>query len=245
MFFRSLLFTVLVVLSAGAHAEKILPLKVGDAEVRFAMPDDYLPASTRAPTLFKGAAAALPPSIRLVEAVLAESDLKRTLAGQDMLQPYVQVQAMRDAEALNLTAEDWRQMQPLIATQLGATDLSPTAQAMEKGAGERMTEATGAQVDLRFGEVGKPRVYSQAGGAIRYVLKLPISGSVNGQAKDIVLDCAGAVLVLNGKLLSVNVYQTAGADDNFTAVRSALEQLVERARVLNPQPAHAAGKTNS
>lgn len=243
--FRRLLFTALLVVSAGAHAEKILPLQIGDAEIRFAMPDDYLPSSTKAPVLFKGAAAALPPSIRLVEAVLSESDLKRSLAGQDMLQPYVQVQTMRDAEALTLSAEDWRQMQPLIASQLGANDLSATAQAMGKGAGERMAEATGAQIDLRFGEVGKPRVYSQADGVIRYVLRLPISGSVNGQAKDTVLDCAGAMLVLHGKLLTVNVYQTAGEDDNFTAVRRMLDQMVQRTRALNAPPAGNPGKARS
>lgn len=235
---RTIATIALLALAAGVHAgapaERVVPLAVGKAEVRIALPDGYVRASEAAPTMFSAAAAALPPAIRLVEAVMAEADLKRALAGQDLQQPYVQVQAPRDAEAIDLTAADWRQMMPLMAAQLGAVDLTEKSQSLQDGAGERMGKALGADVAIRFGEVGTPQVYSQADDVIRYGLRLPISGSVDGKAVDMVLDCAGAMLVLNGKLLTINVYLRQDAQgDNLARVRATLDAVVARARALN------------
>lgn len=236
--FRTIATIALLALAAGVHAGQVVPLTIGKAEVRIALPDGYLRASEAAPTLFSASAAALPPAIRLVEAVLAEADLKRALAGQDLQQPYLQVQAPRDAEAIDLTAEDWRQMQPLMAAQLGAVDLTAKSRSLQAGAGERMGQALGADVQIRFGDVGKPQVYSEADDVIRYGLRLPISGSVDGKAVAMVLDCAGAMLVLNGKLLTINVYLQQGAQgDNLARVRATLDEVVARARALNAAPA--------
>ena len=232
--FRSLLLATLVLVSATARAEVVVPLKFGETDVRFAVPDDYLRASEKAPAYFERSAAALPPSIRLVEALVAESDLKGMLIGKNLQQPYVQIQVMRDAEAVQLTAEDWRQLQPMMAQQLGATDLTSTSKAMQQGMNERMGKVSGTEMEVRFGAIGKPNVYSQTEGVIRYLIKLPISGTVSGQAVDVMLDCAGAVVLLNGKLLSINVYQQSTEQGgNGSAIRATLDRMVTRARALN------------
>ena len=230
---------ILLALSATlAHAEQIVPLTIGGTEVRIAMQDGYLRASEKAPALFATSAAALPPAIRLVEAVLAESDLKRMLAGQGMALPYLQVQAVRDAEALDFTLEEWRALQPVLAKQMGAIDLDAQSQALQSGMGERMGKASGGPVEVKFGEIGKPVVYSQAGDVIRYAMRLPINGSVHGQDVQMVLDCAGAALVLNGKLLVINTYlREDGQDDASADIRAFLDAAVERAQALNPQAA--------
>lgn len=228
----------LTLVATLAHAEEIVPLTIGGTEVRIAMQDGYLRATEKAPALFATSAAALPPAIRLVEAVLAESDLKRMLAGQGMALPYLQVQAIRDAEALDFSLEDWRALQPMMAKQLGATDLDAQTQAMQSGMGERMGKASGGPVEVKFGEIGKPVVYSQAGDVIRYVMRLPINATVHGQDVKMVLDCAGAALVLNGKLLMINTYlREDGQDDASADIRAFLDAAVARAQALNAQQA--------
>jgi hypothetical protein len=57
---------------------------------------------------------------------------------------------------------------------------------------------------------------------------------VHGQDVHMVLDCAGAALVLNGKLLMINTYlREDGQDDGFADIRAFLEAAVGRAQALN------------
>ena len=78
--FRIATALLLTLVATLAHAEQVVPLTIGGTEVRIAMQDGYLRASEKAPALFATSAAALPPALRLVDAVIAESDLKRMLA---------------------------------------------------------------------------------------------------------------------------------------------------------------------
>jgi hypothetical protein len=232
--FRIATALLLTLVATLAHAEQVVPLTIGGTEVRIAMQDGYLRASEKAPALFATSAAALPPALRLVDAVIAESDLKRMLAGQGMALPYLQVQVVRDAEAIDFSLQDWRTLQPMMAKQMGATDLDAQTQALQSGMGERMGKATGGPVEVKFGEIGKPVVYSQAGDVIRFVMRLPINGTVHGQAVEMVLDCAGAALVLNGKLLVINTYlREDGQADASAEVRAFLDAAVTRAQALN------------
>ena len=238
--FRFAIGLAIALCSTLALAENIAPLAVGGKEVRIAVQDGYVQASEKTPALFATSAAALPPALRLVEALLAESDIKRMLIGQSMSQPYLQVQVMRDAEAVNFSEEEWRALQPSMAQQLGATNLDPVTQAMQESMSERMGKAAGGSVEIKFGEVGKPKVYSLAGDVIRYVIRLPIKASMNGKEVSTVLECAGAVLVLNGKLLMFNTYRPQ-PDENFAKLRAFLDSAVERAQALNATPASGKG----
>ncbi|MCJ0826782.1 hypothetical protein MQC88_12600 [Luteimonas sp. 50] len=41
---------------------------------------------------------------------------------------------------------------------------------------------------------------------VRFAVRLPITGVINGPPVQLVVDCAGAALLLNGKLLMLNAY---------------------------------------
>lgn len=225
---------LLALCTTAIHAEEVAPVKVGDAEISLGVPDGYLLLSKDAPSLFATSQAALPPSIRLVEALMDRQDLKRVVTGKIGTAPYVQVQAMRDAEVLDFSAEDWAALQPALAQQLGATDLDVATQAMQEGMGERMGKASGTNVQIQYGEVGKAQVYSQQGGVIRYSIRLPMNANVNGIKVQEVLDCAGAALVIRGKLILLNVYQREDpARKSAESVRQFLAMMVDRAQALN------------
>jgi hypothetical protein len=219
---------------APAQAADVAPVTIGATQIRIAVPDGYLRGSEKAPSLYATSAAALPPTIRLVEMLIDEADLKRMLLGQTVANPYLQVQVLRDAEALEFSAQEWDALQPTLAAQLGATDLDAATQAMQSGMGERMGAASGTPVKIEFGEVGKPQVYSQAGGVIRYAIRLPITGNVAGQPVQMVVDCAGAALLLNGKLLMLNTYLPEDEPQaSMARVRAFLADLVGRTQTLN------------
>ena len=80
---RSPMLALMLVLAwswpGPAPAETVVPLALGDGEIRIALPEGYLPASEKAPALFATSSAAMPPPVRLVEALLTEADLKRLL----------------------------------------------------------------------------------------------------------------------------------------------------------------------
>lgn len=240
---------VALVLGSGhamAQAADVAPVTIGDTQVQIAMPEGYLRGSEKAPSIYATSAAALPPPIRLAEMLIDASDLKRMLVGQLATKPYLQVQVMRDAEGLAFDAEEWAALQPKLAAQLGATDLDAASQAMQGGMGERMGSASGAAIDIKFGEVGKPQVYSQDGGVIRFAIRLPLTGTINGKTVQMVVDCAGAALLLNGKLLMLNAYlPEAEPQDSMVRVRAFLADLVERSQAMNKAQGKKAEPTRS
>ena len=228
---------------APAQGTDVAPVTIGATQVRIAVPDGYLRGSEKAPALYATSAAALPPTIRLAEMLVEEADLKRMLVGQTAAEPYLQVQVLRDAEALEFSAQEWATLQPTLAAQLGGTNLDATTQAMQAGMGERMGAASGAAVEIQFGEVGKPQVYSQDGGVVRFAVRLPITGVINGQPMQLVVDCAGAALLLNGKLLMLNAYLVEDEPQaSMARARSFLADLVARTQALNAVPPPQGGE---
>jgi hypothetical protein len=238
--FRLVAATALLLASAlvPAHAGGAAPITVGGTQVQIAVPDGYLVGSEKAPSLYATSAAALPPTVRLVEMLVDEADLKRMLGGQTVAAPYLQVQVMRDAEPLEFSEQEWQALQPTLAAQLGGTNLDSASRAMQAGMNERMGTAAGTAIEIEFGEVGKPQVYSQDGGVIRYAIRLPIAGKVAGQPLQMVVDCAGAALLLNGKLLMLNAYlpEQDEPQASMARVRGFLADLVARTQALNPAP---------
>jgi hypothetical protein len=117
---------------------------------------------------------------------------------------------------------------------------------MQAGMGERMGAASGAAVEIQFGEVGKPQVYSQDGGVVRFAVRLPITGVINGQPMQLVVDCAGAALLLNGKLLMLNAYLVEDEPQaSMARARSFLADLVERTQALNAAQASKGGEAET
>lgn len=95
---------------------------------------------------------------------------------------YLQVQTLRDAEALSVTDDEWAALLPMLAQQLGATDLDAHARATRAGSNARMSEAAGGEVEVALGRVGTPRIESQADGVLRYSLRVPVTGRSMGSA---------------------------------------------------------------
>lgn len=231
---RMLFAVAFAVCMLPAYAGDAVVLEIGEVEVQLAMPGDYIRASVSAPALYAVSSAAMPPPVRLVEALVAEDDLKRMLLGGEPERAYLQVQTIRDAEALSFSAEEWRALQPLLARQLGETDLDAGTRALQPGMNARMSDASGGAVALELGEIGKPLVYSQTDDIVRYAMRLPVGGSVNGKAIQATLACAGAALVINGKLLMLNAYLRVDHEQaGFAEVRAFLDGIIDETRRRN------------
>jgi hypothetical protein len=224
----------LLMCALPALAGEPATLTVGAREVRVAMPDGYVRTSVTAPTAFAVAAAGLPPSLRLVETFIAESDLKRILLGSEARHPYLQVQVLRDAEALDFTQAEWAALLPMMAQQVGATDLDAHLKAGRAETNARMSKAAGGAVEMELGRVGAPHIQSQDDGVLRYALRVPLAGSVNGQQVEIVLAASGSAMLLGGKLVMLNGYlREQEGVDAAAQVGAFLDTAIRDTRVLN------------
>ena len=231
---RMLALFLACLLPGMALAETVVPLTVGGTEVRIAVDDGYLRTSEHAPEMHAITAAALPPGNRLIEAFMSPQDAKRFLLQQKAQDIYLQVQVLRKAEAHVFSDAEWREGRPLVAQQLGALDMRAILSAQQDDAGKRMSALSGAKVDVRFGDPGKPVLYgSDQDSALRFVMLTPVTVMVNDKQEQLLLECAGAVVVLNGKLLYLYAYRNHEPGADTTIVRAALDRFVDRALVLN------------
>lgn len=230
---RSLFLTLACLCSGLAAAEIIVPLSIGGTEIRVAADDGYLRTSEKLPAMHAVAAAALSPGNRLVESFVSEADAKRMLLGLPRRDTFLQVQVLRNAEALDFTEADWEQGRPQIAKALGVMDLNAILANQTSASGERMSAAAGMPVSLSFGELGKPMLYGLQGPSLRFVLLLPMSVEVGGQSHQVTLEGAGAVARLSNKLVYLFAYREHAEGSDTTAVRAALDRFVDRAIALN------------
>jgi len=230
---RTLVLLSACLCSATALAETVVPLKIGETEVRFAVDDDFVRTSEKLPTTYALTAAALPPGNRLVEAFISEADAKRLVLQQPIQDAMLQVQVLRNAEALDFSAADWAQMQPAVAKSMGAVDLDAAAHALEDDANTRISAAAGAKVAVSFGAIGKPSLYVDHGPALRFVALIPLTMTANGKPEPMLLECAGAITTLKGKLVYLYAYRNHEEGEDTTMVRAALDRFVEHTLAAN------------
>jgi len=228
--FRSFALLALLFLSCAARAEEVMSADVGGTAISFPIPEGYVRASQAAPILFEMVKSAIPPEARVVETLLATSDLGN--AGLE--QPYYVYGFATMTEAMTISQAQWEEGRPVLAKAIGGVDADAAAENVSRRATERMREATGAEVNLQVGEVGKARVYSQAGGVVRFTMKFAMKAELGEDKVEKLLDYASAMLVLNGKLVIIGVYtQSTPEDAQFERARALLEDMIQRADALN------------
>lgn len=217
---RILCAVLLALVAQAVSAEDVIGLVIGDATLQTPVPAGYVRASEAMPVHFASSAAALPPALRLVEMFVAEADLKPMLLGQTPVQPYLQVQSIRDAEQVHFTTEEWTAFQPTLVQQFMGVDLDETTQDMQAGMSERMSAAAGTRIEMTYGEVGKPTIYAQHPTSMHYSLRLPITVQINGTTRTLELEGVGAVLLAGGKIVLMNAYAPATYVRPTTSPRS-------------------------
>jgi hypothetical protein len=221
----------------GMAADGSMALQIGDSKLQAPVPEGYVRASEHAPAWFAGTAAALPPATRLVETLVASSDLKRMLMGESPQRPYLQIQVLRDAERVDFTMAEWTALQPVLVQQFGGFDLDRYTQMQQAGMGERMSAATGAEIEIAYGEVGKPVIYETRPTSLHFTLRLPITAQVNGQAQSLDVEAVGTAMLVGTKMVMANAYAlVTPGQQPFTAPRAMVEPFVQRMQALNATP---------
>lgn len=229
--FRLLAAVALLAYSTFASADQVVPLDVGGKQVKVSVPNGYIRTSVTVRPLYDITAAALPESNRLVEYFIAESDYRDMLAGKadNLRRPGFQVQVMRSVENAEISAADWQQGRAEIAKTMGLLDTNELIKADGAKANERMSEAAGTQLEVSYGEIGKPQVYGNDPGSLRFTLRVPMSVQTADGVQQAVISCVGAVTVLNGRLVFLYAY---GDEKQLPELRVALDRFVDGSRAL-------------
>lgn len=229
--FRLLAAIVLLAGSFSATAQQAVSLTVGSKQIKVSVPKDYVRTSEVAPPLFDVTAAAMPETNRLVEYFIAESDFRDMLAGKTggLRRPGFQVQVMRSVENAEITPADWQLGRVEIAKTMGLLDTNELIKADTARANERMSDAAGTELEVSYGEIGKPQVYGNDPGSLRFTMRVPMSVKTSAGTEQTVIACVGAVTVLNGRLVFLYAY----ADEkDLPQARAALDRFVDDSRAL-------------
>lgn len=231
---RAMVVMALACLLPGvAMAETVVPLTVGDSQVRFAVADDFVRLSEKLPTVFAMEGAVQPKTNRLVEGFVSLADAKRIALGEFHEQVLLEVVVMRNTEALDFTEADWAKARPQIATAMGQVDLKAAINDSQASANQRMSDTMGQKVAVQFGQVGKPVFYGNDPASLRFVVLVSADVVSNGKTIPYQVENAGAVVRLGPKLVLVYANRRHTDGDDTSAVRSALDAFVGRAIALN------------
>jgi len=226
--------SVLLLTANLAVAEQSVSLIVGGKPIKVAVPDGYVRTSETIPMLYDITAAAIPPGNRLVEFFIANADAKQILLGkkQGLMQTNFQVQAMRQIEVIDLTAQDWTQFRPDLVRGLGDADADTLIKADHEKRNERISETAGTAVDVKYGKIGKPSIYGDDQESVRFTMMVPITVKTDSGELQAAVACAGAIVVVNSRLLYIFAYGDPEAEGGMPAVRAALDLFVEQTRAI-------------
>lgn len=208
----------LLCVAVAADATEV-QLDVGGNSLRYEQPAGYVRVSEESPPLFRYLESALPPANRLVEAFYTPADVQILLSGGKANDTYFMVQSIRALEGQTVSTADWRRLLSQASAEMGKFDINAEI-AKDTARDKRMSRAAGQQVQMEFGEIAKPQVYSQDDKEVRFLMLIPLTVRVEGQPLSINAVCAGAMLLVRNKPLLVYAYRASStAEDVATAQR--------------------------
>lgn len=223
---------LLLCVAAAADASEV-KLVVGDTSLRYEMPAGYVRVSEQSQPMFQYLQAALPPTNRLVEAFYTPADIQ-TLSthGGASRDTYFMVQAVRSMEHQNLGIADWRRLLPEATAEMGRLDVNAQI-AGDTRRNERLSKAAGKPVELEFGKVATPQVYSQTDDEVRFIMLIPLTINVDGKSLAISGVCTGAMILVGNKPLFVYAYRSSSTADDIAIAKQALGAALDALLALN------------
>lgn len=224
---------------AGAQATEV-SLQVGNQTLRYQQPAGYVRVSEAAPPLFRYLESAMPPANRLVEAFYTSADIRILTTGEGKAaDTYFMVQSIRALEDQTVSTADWRQLLSQASAEMGKFDVNAEV-AKDATRDERMSQAAGQQVEMKFGKIGTPQVYSQDEHEVRFLMLIPVTVNVGGQPLSITGVCAGAMVLVRNKPLLVYAYRASSSAADVAAAKQQLAEATGALLALNASSADVA-----
>lgn len=221
-----------------ALADATVSMQVGKTDILFPTDADYISVRSGAPGIFKVLESSASPSLRLVDAFYAESDVKATVMGRRPDSTIYSVQVLRDLENVDFTDAEWTSFLPGIAKSMGEVSEGDVRKEFDKAAEKRLSDATGRDARIKMGKLGKPTVYAADGGDVRFDMLLPMEVSVGNKQVKTILAAACAVTLVKGKLLYVYLFHDEIDEQTAPRLREQLDSVLKRLAAANiPAPA--------
>jgi len=217
---------------SAVHAEQI-PLDIGAITIQFPMEADYVRVSQAQPKLFALVQAALPPTNRLVEALMTRADVTRLEQGGVAADIYYEVQVQRDFELRQISIDDWVALKPQLTAGMSQDDMDKVM-AADSGSNDRMSAVAGKQVSFNVGKVGAPEIYRETTQSVNYGMLVPMQVRIGNDVKSGTMAAAGSFTIARNKLIYIYAFSTDASVDNIKRLRAHLNDVVDRTIALNP-----------
>ena len=230
---QAAMLVLLACCGAGRAGAQSFDVQVGERAVHIASVEGTVRVSEAALPLFGIYQTTLPPTLRLAEALASKEDVARALSGQAIDGTLYQVQVLRAIEGVEMGPDDWTRQRPELARQIGLLDMQQIGRDTGDGASARLTAATGTPIEMKFGEIGKLQRYGDDSRSLRFVLLLPVTLQAGGRTVAAQIECAGASVPLEGRLVFMYAYRMHHDASDATAVRAALDRWVDATLALD------------
>lgn len=225
--------------TAFVHAQDVV-FDIGGTSIRVPVEPGYVSVSENAPELHRFGQAALPPSNRLVDSFYTPEQLAAMQGGESVQGHYFMIQSMRSLEPLLFSVADWEKMQPEIISGIVGADVQDGMRKDEAARDTRMREETGRDVALRFGELKAPEIYARTPESIRFLMNIPAVLEIEGETHEIAAGAAGAVVLVQNKILFVYWYAVPASSETVDEARRKLDSTVETMVAMNASDASVA-----
>lgn len=228
-------------LSGQAAADQFAPLNIADSVLQFPLDPGYQSVRTSSPRIFELLTAAQPPSLRLVDSFYSESDLKRTLLGLGSPESSVfSVQVLRDSENMRISDADWKTGKPIMVRSMGDLDMAALSKKYSEQASAQLSQAASTPISLKMEALSKPTIYWVEGDSIRFMMLVPVNGSVGSESLKDTMVAAGAVVRIRERLVYVYLYHSYKDEQSTAQLRVQFDQILQRFFAANaavPAPA--------
>lgn len=225
-------FALLVAGSVGLAQAAVVSLPLDGATIEFPIDGPQRPISQSEPAHLKVLESALPATNRLVEVFYTPADLQRLAQGGVVEDIYYQVQVPRALESKTLGTADWDRLKRDLIAELETFDIN-AAVAADDGRGARISKAAGEDVEMRFGEIGKPRLVKDAPLYVTYGLVVPTALSIGGVTHEATMSVAAGTALLRNKVVYVFAYAPGASPAEVERLHADFDGTMQKLVTLN------------
>jgi hypothetical protein len=224
----------LALLPAIAGAE---PMKFGERSVEIPAPEGFLPVADQAPLLRQITQDFLPPETRLVEIYLTPADLATANAeGATGMSQYAQVQAMRAADGVPVSTEEFAMLHENLRTTIEAemARIEALAGQMAAKGNAALQEITGTDANVSVSGVRYHGIYRNEPWGLFFTASSDVSLAGTGmETEQARVTSAVGVVLLDQQIVFFSAYDDRPEETARAWVQATVAAWADAARAAN------------
>jgi hypothetical protein len=215
-------------------------LAFGSRALNIPEPEGFAAISKTAPRFLQASEGYLPPGNRLVESYVTADDAQALAAGQPAgLSRYFQLQTLRKADGVSLSADEFRAASAAIETKFAKVLSEVDVGRLSESGNAQARKLTATDPQVSISGVESQGVFRREPWGIFFTVKSRVAVGSSGESSDLI--CAGALALINHQLMYLNGYAQLQSAEDRRWVEQSVSAWADMVHAANPdEPAIAA-----